>query len=112
MLSSHELINIPQSIADLAKFFVPAERVEQANSTGGRLFSRTKTTPIGPSYQSRSFERTASISESSTGLARDELQLYLAGNKITRLPRELFYLIKLTVLSLRRCRFDDNFTLS
>ena len=102
MDSSHELTYIPRFIEDLGKFFVAAEQLERANSTGGRLFSRTKTAPIRASYQSRSFERTTSISESSTGLAREELQLYLAANSIQKLPRELFSLKKMTVLSLRR----------
>ena len=103
--SSRELTYIPGSVGDLGKFFVSARKVEQANSTGGRLFSRTKTTPSGNSYQSRLFERTASISESS--MAREELQLYLATNKIQKLPRELFSLSKMTVLSLRGCYLTD-----
>jgi hypothetical protein len=102
--SSQELTYIPGSIGDLGKFFVSAKRIEQANSTGGRLFSRSKTAPISPSHQSRLFERTTSISESST--AREELQLYLAMNRIRTLPRELFSLAKITVLSLRRRHVD------
>jgi hypothetical protein len=107
--SSQELTCIPQSIGDLGKFFVTAERAEHTNATGGRLFSRSKTTPISTSYQSRSFERTTSISEASTGLAKDQIQLYLYANKIQKLPRELFSLTKMTVLSLRRCLLTDIF---
>lgn len=97
---SRNLTYIPQSIGDLVGFCVIPERLEQANLAGGRLFSRTKTTPIHTQSQSRSFERTASITEST--MAREEIQLYLASNQIRTLPRELFNLTKMTVLSLRR----------
>jgi hypothetical protein len=50
----------------------------------------------------RSFaERTRSIADASVGLAREHLQLFLSGNQIRHLPRELFSLEKMTVLILR-----------
>lgn len=112
MHSGREITYIPQSIGDLGNFFVLAAKTAQANPTDRRLFSRTKTTPISTSSVSRSFERATSISESCTGLARDEVQLYLSSNKIRKLPRELFNLTKMTVLSLRRYFSNDKFILT
>ena len=74
------------------------------------MFTRVNTAPAGtfgffPSRSTAS-DRTRSIADASIGLAREQLQLFLAGNQIRSLPRELFGLDKLTVLILRESCFS------
>ncbi|KZP16625.1 hypothetical protein FIBSPDRAFT_934527 [Athelia psychrophila] len=101
-LGSRELTHIPPSIGDLGNFYVtPATATEGSvgGARGGRFFARdlTPTRPLG----SRSFERTASVKERPAGISRGDIHLLLAVNNIRRLPRELFSLSRLTVLTLR-----------
>lgn len=60
--------------------------------------------PVNPSSLERSFERTSSITDSSiiNGQEQDKIQLYLSANAINRLPRELFTVTRISVLSLSR----------
>ncbi|EGO20527.1 hypothetical protein SERLADRAFT_417754 [Serpula lacrymans var. lacrymans S7.9] len=101
-LSNQQLTYIPPSIADLSNFFNTSEKSEQVNivdATAVRSFSRVSTGTESSSSRTRSFGRIKSIVES--GKERHELQLYLSGNQISNLPRELFSLQKMTVLILR-----------
>jgi hypothetical protein len=114
--SSYNLTSIPKRISELGNFFVIPAKSEQAHaswtgsaymgSNGGRLFTRTATAPastINDFFASRASAnlRTSSIKDVSVGLPREEIQLFLAGNQIRSLPRELFYLQKMTVLIMR-----------
>lgn len=119
--SNRDLTHIPtRFISDLEKFYVPPENVERINTSGifgpstsptraapgGRLFTRVTTAPAGAANifpQSRTFGvRTNTISEASSfGLPRENIQLFLASNRISRLPLELFALRRLTVLTMR-----------
>lgn len=93
---SCELSYIPPSIGDLCNFYVTPASAAERNVAGNRFFARDLT-PTGP----RSFERTASVKERAAGISREDIQLFLAVNNIRRLPRELFTLKRLTVLTLR-----------
>ena len=92
--SNQGLTYIPPSVADLAGFFNTPEASEQSLFST-RVWARVNTEPS----RTRSFERTQSIKDS--GKERHVLKLYLMGNSITSLPRELFKVKNLTVLSLR-----------
>lgn len=100
--SSRHLTYIPESIGDLRNFYVLSQSVEHENVTGGRLFSRTRTTPNDIlSSHIRSFERTPSFADPSAGQPREEIRLFLSANEIYKLPRELFSVTRMTVLALR-----------
>ncbi|KIK78648.1 hypothetical protein PAXRUDRAFT_163425 [Paxillus rubicundulus Ve08.2h10] len=97
-ISNQELKTIPTSVGDLSGFFNTPELSEQTLFSG-RSLARVNTEPDFQSSRVRSFERTQSIKDS--GKERHVLQLYLASNKISYLPPELFIVQNLTVLSLR-----------
>ncbi|KAF8892057.1 hypothetical protein BD779DRAFT_1798723 [Infundibulicybe gibba] len=111
-LTDMNLRRIPlRFISDLEKFYIPPEKVEQGNaqngiavspSHGGRLFTRVTTAPAGPGNRfTKPFRQHTSISSDVPGLPREEVSLFLSGNRITHLPLELLNLRTLTVLSLR-----------
>ncbi|KAJ7066575.1 hypothetical protein C8F01DRAFT_1123735 [Mycena amicta] len=87
MLDGRDLTSIPtQFIEDLRALFVPKD----VPSATTRTFSRVKTAP-------------AILGPGSSRLA-GEITLYLASNRISTIPRDLFQLERLTVLSLRSNR--------
>ncbi|KAJ7449670.1 hypothetical protein FB451DRAFT_1102646 [Mycena latifolia] len=103
-LENRNLSTIPaESIADLHKFFVPEEKAERSNA---RVIA-----PLGPPPPPlpREFARSSTapailgsgLTFPRVGVARQEIQLFLAGNRISRLPLQLLCLDRLTVLSLR-----------
>ena len=107
---------IPSQISELAHFVaIPenAERVLASTANTGpagvndnlRFLRRSTTTPardfssgVRPSFMGR----TRSIADPTVGSAREELRLFLAGNRIREIPPQLFLLDRLTVLSLRK----------
>ncbi|KAJ6581443.1 hypothetical protein B0H19DRAFT_506821 [Mycena capillaripes] len=104
MLEGFNLSRIPDKfVQDLYHFYVPPEKLESINATRlppapvTREFSRSITAPaiLGSGVP---FSR---VPDRALGSARHNIQLYLASNKISRVPVELLCLDKLTVLSLR-----------
>ncbi|KAJ7252749.1 hypothetical protein B0H12DRAFT_1117635 [Mycena haematopus] len=83
-------------IRDLSCFVAPDKEVETIPLSAftpslQRIYSRSVTAPAV-------FSR---VPDSTTGSSRQDIQLYLAGNQIARLPISLSCLDKMTVLSLR-----------
>lgn len=77
---------------------MPEEKVERLNA--GQI-APLAPPPLPPARKFGRSITAPAILGSGVGVARHDLQLYLAGNEITRLPTELFHLDKLTFLSLR-----------
>ncbi|KAJ7115911.1 hypothetical protein C8R44DRAFT_793625 [Mycena epipterygia] len=102
-LEHFNLSSIPKkAVKELADFFVPEEKVERLNA--GKI-APLAPPPLPPARQfGRSITAPAILGsgERAVGVARHDIQLYLAGNQITRLPAQLFHLDKLTFLSLRQ----------
>ncbi|KAF8329554.1 uncharacterized protein EI90DRAFT_3125310 [Cantharellus anzutake] len=106
-LSNCGLTRIPHNISDLAKLVV-IKKPHDASFQSRRPFSRVASAParsVAP--QKREFGRyaTTTFQLSNTlppnNASTPEIELYLGGNLIKALPRELFGLWNLTVLSLR-----------
>ena len=110
-------------IEDLENIYIPPISLdsfrptdsEMSTSPGNpyRLFSRSLTAPAEiedfGSYLSSSEAKTVArerarrvktISDVSLGFPKGDIALYLMGNQITKLPKELFNLQKLTILSI------------
>ncbi|THV05480.1 hypothetical protein K435DRAFT_834829 [Dendrothele bispora CBS 962.96] len=100
-LESRQLSYLPQEfLRDLNLLYVPSEKDERAHTSSSQAFQRTLTEPALPFGRSGTFNRTRSVTCNS-GFPRHEVQLFLASNKISSLPHQLFDLNKLTFLSLR-----------
>ncbi|KAJ7095911.1 hypothetical protein B0H15DRAFT_798352 [Mycena belliarum] len=95
-LDNSNLTGIPKgAVAEMRAFYVPEEKAERLNAR--------QLAPLGPQTP-RQFVRSSTapaILGAAVGSARQDIQLYLAGNQISRIPLELLGLSKLTVLSLR-----------
>ncbi|KAF8517919.1 hypothetical protein BU17DRAFT_49245 [Hysterangium stoloniferum] len=106
-LSASGLTFIPPSILDLNNVVVLPTTDILAKSSTLRPFSRSLTVPAS----SKSFLRSSSTStlspSPSTRADSSKVELYLMTNKIRKLPRELFALDCLVVLSLRGNKLDS-----
>ncbi|KDQ19116.1 hypothetical protein BOTBODRAFT_484309 [Botryobasidium botryosum FD-172 SS1] len=97
---------IPSSISDLSKLvFLFKSPPSLPAHISGRQFSRAVSAPAAFASTPRAFDRaktaTAGLAFGRSKKERPGIQLYLAGNRISKLPGELFELRNLTVLSLR-----------
>lgn len=120
-----QLTYIPRNVADLRNLVVLSDPSKPTASTHTiipartRAFTRVVSAPA--SYSAPQGRATGSVSSTNPLLKRAVLpstapvsqeasvQLYLSGNAIHSLPRELFSLKGLTVLSLRELQFSRNF---
>ncbi|KXN86604.1 p53-induced protein with a death domain [Leucoagaricus sp. SymC.cos] len=97
--------NIIQTIKALVSFPAPDDlaTLEMTKMKAGhRAFVRSQTAPASSAGFSRAFgERTRSVNVSSMHGMKDGIHLVLSNNLITKLPRTLWDLERLTVLSLR-----------
>ena len=117
-LSQGFLTYIPSSIADLAGLVVlrqgPGGYTSQYSGPAvPRPFIRAVTLPAlppgalgGSGSIGKAMSFTYNHVEASVARCVNEIQLYLAGNSIRKLPLELFTLYGLTVLSLRESSLD------
>ncbi|TFK39992.1 hypothetical protein BDQ12DRAFT_734704 [Crucibulum laeve] len=113
-LMARELTTMPEKFVKDLSNVVVLPQVDKVSPTiiasanpapGHRTFSRVHTAPasINP-FHSRGFgERAHSIANVSlmNGISRSAVQLFLSGNRISRIPLELWGLKDLTLLSLR-----------
>ncbi|KAJ6493591.1 hypothetical protein C8R47DRAFT_914540, partial [Mycena vitilis] len=105
-LESCNLSTIPKKfVEDLHHWYVPPEQIENMNATRQNL-SFAHPHPA-PREFGRSITAPAILGSRAVGSARHDIQLYLAGNEISRIPLELLSLEKLTVLSLRGNRLKS-----
>lgn len=109
-LDSHRnLTLISPTIRDLAHLIIMPAPVPPTStapdSPSSRDFIRTQTDPASAAQRSRALFATRQPHLHTQNDANDPggLRLFLAQNQIVRLPRELFDLTNLTVLSIRTC---------
>ena len=106
-------------IEDMENIYIPTDildsfQVSTFPGSTSRPFMRSLTAPADieepgsyhfPSSARRMARervgRVRTIADVSLGLPRGDIALYLMANQITKLPRELFNLQKLTILSIR-----------
>lgn len=115
-----QLTYVPPNISDLRKLVVLGDKCTMGAGARPitRPFSRTASAPASSSFLHRqnmdSYHRAPGFNHggarhsTSVGTAQGQqqeaiIQLYLAGNALRSLPREMFSLKGLTVLSLSKC---------
>lgn len=120
-LSNHNLTYISRKfVEDLENMYIPPDSLnnfrslELSTGIASRPFARSLTAPAdveeSGSYHFASDARrmareragrVRTIADISLGLPKGQIALYLMANEITKLPKELFNLQKLTILSIR-----------
>ncbi|KAJ7606108.1 hypothetical protein DFH06DRAFT_1019457 [Mycena polygramma] len=86
-------------VEDLHHWYVPPEQIENMNATRQNL-SFAHPQPATRDF-SRSITAPAILGSRAVGSARHDIQIFLAGNRISTIPVGLLSVDKLTVLSLR-----------
>lgn len=107
MISDRQFTHIPDSIIKTIKCIVciPASDLMTLEMTkmkaGHRAFVRSQTAPASTAGIFRALGEKTRSTDTNSACIRDSLTLILSNNLITKLPRKLWDLERLTVLSLR-----------